>query len=370
MRGVLAALLFYAVSAASAAFADETVRIAVGRFPKTVTIAASDLRAVTSDGLELVPAGGKLVLEATAQGMRAGKDAVRSDILKVHSAGLLELNGHRYREHLEVRFRLYDKKPELLVVHPLDLETYVAGIVSSELPREWPLETYKAQAVASRTFAVWQKYRRLDLPYHMESTVLDQVYGGAQREHPLAVEAARATRGLVITSNRGLAQAYFHASCGDRTESALDGWGSALTYLPGSVCNACSASQRYRWSVKIPRARVETALKPVLGEAVRSVTITSKTETGRARSVTVRGAKKHQQITGADLRRLLGYNTLWSTWIEDLALGRSELVVTGRGSGHGVGMCQWGARGLALEGQTAEQILARYYPGTRLQRLY
>jgi stage II sporulation protein D len=301
--------------------------------------------------------------------MKVGKTALKSDVVRVRSPSTLGLRGHRYHEELELRFRLYDKKPEILVVHPLDLETYVAGIVSSELPGGWPLEAYKAQAVAARTFAVWQKYRRLDLPYHMESSVLDQVYGGAQREHPLAQQAARETRGMVLTSRRHLAQAYFHASCGDRTESAKEGWGSPLPYLPGSKCGYCKAANRYAWTAKIARTDVDKAFKTLIGEPISSIEITEKTKTGRAKTVVVRGKARSRTITGADLRRLLGYNQLWSTWIDAISFSGKDLVVTGKGSGHGVGMCQWGARGMALAGKTYVEILATYYPGARLLRL-
>jgi stage II sporulation protein D len=355
---------------ASPAAAEETVRIAVGRFPDGVVLAADGLKAHALDGAELPAPGGKLALEASKDGIRAGKVLLRSDIVRVRAPGTIALRGHSYHRELEVRFRTFDKKPELLVVHPLDLETYVTGIVSSELPGGWPLEAYKAQAVAARTFAVWQKYRRLDLPYHMESSVLDQVYGGAQREHPLAREAAQATRGMVLTSRRQLAQAYFHASCGDHTESAREGWGTALPYLPGSRCGACSAANRYAWTASISKAEVDKALKPILGEPVSSIEVTEKTKTGRTKTVLLKGSSRSKHITGADLRRLLGYSKLWSTWIDSMAFDGPSLVVKGKGAGHGVGMCQWGARGMALKGKRYDDILAVYYPGARIARLY
>ena len=352
--------------------ADETVRVAVGRFPARVVITGAGLRASTSAGdVDSANVGAdKIVLTAGKHGMRCGNKAVDGDVVRVIGSDTLSLQGHKYHRELEVRFRLYDKKPELLVVHPLDLETYVVGIVSSELPGGWPLETYKAQAIAARTFALWQKYRRLDLPYHMEASVLDQVYGGVEREHALAQQAALATRGMVLSSRRHLAQAYFHASCGDHTESALEGWGTALPYLPGSACGFCTASDRHTWSANIPRADVDKAFAPLLGESVTSLAVTAKTKTGRAKTVEVKGKTKHKSITGADLRRLLGYNKLWSTWIDKLELTGDALVVSGKGSGHGVGMCQWGARGMALAGKSAEAILQRYYPGAPIVRVY
>lgn len=370
MRGApLIALTALLLAAASASPPGETVRIAVGRFPDAVVISGAGLSAAASDGV-LAIEGEQLTLTATRAGIRLGKQQLKGDVVRVRAPSTLSLRGHRYHRELEVRWRRYDGKPELLVVHPLDLETYVVGIVSAELPGGWPLEAYKAQAVAARTFAVWQKYRRLDLPYHMESSVLDQVYAGVDREHPLAHEAAQQTRGLVLTWKHHVAQAYFHAACGDRTESALEGWGTALPYLPGSRCGKCTAANRHAWTASIKSDDVDKAFRALLGEHVESLQVTARTKTGRAKTVLVQGKAKSRSITGADLRRLLGYTTVWSTWIDAMSFQGKTLVIKGKGTGHGVGMCQWGARGFAVDGKRFDEILGVYYPGAPLMRLY
>lgn len=354
---------------------DETVRIAVGRFTDAVVIDASQgtLQIRRSDGS--VVGGGrksaKLTLGKT--GLFVDGKPLDRDVVTI-TGPLLKLAGHTYREALEVRFAKFKGRQEMLVVHPLDLETYVTGIVSSELPRGWPLPAYQAQAVAARTFAVSQKYRRLDLPYHMESSVLDQVYHGVEREHALAEEAARTTRGLVLTAQRHLAHTYFHAACGGTTESALEGWGTDIAYLPGSTCGKCmtSGTNRAKWTVKLRRADVEKVFSPLVGGPLSDVKITARTATGRVKQVELLSGKKKKtkRISGADFRRLLGWSVVWSTQIDRIALEKTALVVDGRGSGHGVGLCQWGARGFGDEGVPFDEILARYYPGAALQRLY
>lgn len=366
-HGVLA--LLAAVVVQAPANGGETVRIAVGRFPDSVVITGDGLRATSSDGV-IDCTDDALTLTATMVGLRAGKRHLEGDVVRVRAPVTLSLRGHRYHRELEVRWRRYDGKPELLVVHPLELETYVAGIVSAELPGEWPLAAYEAQAVAARTFAVWQKYRRLELPFHMESSVLDQVYAGVDREHPLARQAAAETRGLVLTSKRHVVQAYFHAACGGRTESALEGWGAPLLYLPGSKCGKCTAAARYQWTAHIASDDVDRAFARVLGERVTSIEVSAKTKTGRAKTVLVKGATRSRTVTGPEVRKLLGTATVWSTLIEAMSFEDDALVVKGKGTGHGVGMCQWGARGFALDGKTFEEILAIYYPGAALMRLY
>jgi stage II sporulation protein D len=366
------AVLLHATSASGPPAADdavEQIRVAVGRF-KAVDVdgVGGDVVVVRGDGKRSAPAARARFTIGKA-GLEFGGAPFGRDVAVVEGA-VLKVSGHSYRGVVEVRYQVYDKKPELLVVHPLDLETYVTGIVSAELPKGWPLAAYQAQAVAARTFALQQKMRRVDLPYHMEASVLDQVYGGIEREHALAEEAAQSTRGLVLSSKRHLAQTYFHAACGGQTESAREGWGTPLPYLPGSQCNKCTNATRHSWSVTVTRAALDRAFQGLLGESVERVSITAKTASGRAKSVTLAGKKKTKTITGADFRRLLGWNVVWSTQIDKLTLSKAGLVVDGRGSGHGVGLCQWGARGFALAGKRYQDILATYYPDAPLTRLY
>ncbi len=371
---VLAAAVSAPVSAVSAEptaslAAEETVRIAVGRFNDAVTVVADELVVRRLDGSAIAMADKQTKVSVGKAGLVVDGKATDRDVVVIN-APLLHLAKHSYRGALEVRLQTYKGRRELLVVHPLDLETYVTGIVSAELPRGWPLGAYQAQAVAARTFAVTQKYRRLDLPYHMESSVLDQVYAGVGREHALAEEAARTTRGLVLGAKRHLAQTYFHASCGGSTESAEEGWGSAIDYLPGSACNHCGDANRASWQVTIRRSDLDKAFKSTVGGPVTSIRIVSRTASGRVKRIEIASSKKKRTLKGADFRRAVGWSVVWSTQIDKVTLGDKHLVVVGRGSGHGIGLCQWGARGFALEGVAYQDILHTYYPGADLVRLY
>ena len=122
--------------------------------------------------------------------------------------------------------------------------------------------------------------------------------------------------------------------------------------------------------MKIARSDVDRAFARLVGAPVVGIKITATTATARAKTVEIRTAKKATLITGADFRRLLGWGVVWSTQIDKLELTATTLEIEGHGSGHGVGLCQWGARGYAVAGGTYQAILARYYPGARLTRLY
>lgn len=349
--------------------AAQQVRIAVGHFKSHMQVDAPRLTVTDASG-HVLYTGRRVKLRAGKKGITLGKKALRTEIVRIRAEGNLKLRGFEYRNALDVLWQKKGSKKELLVIHPLPLETYVAGIVSAEVPSSWPLEALKAQAIAARTFAVDRKYARLHRAYHMESSVLDQVYGGAQREHPGALRAARETYGQVLAYKRRPAKAYFHAASGGHTESALEGWGSAVPYLPGTKCNYGKQSNRWRWSEKLSDSHVDKALRGQLGAHVERIRILSKTKTGRMKRVELRGGGKKRRLSGPDLRRLLGYSRLRSTWVTRIRHTGSTWTFDGRGSGHGVGMCQWGAKGRAEAGQSYAQILQAYYPGTHLERMY
>jgi stage II sporulation protein D len=349
--------------------AEQSVRIAVGRFQGQVVIKGKD---ITVQPMDLPAFKVKKGLQCTPakEGFRCGGKLLLTDKLRVTSKERLFLNNHEYRRELELISREHKNKPEVLVVHPLPLEEYLVGIVSSEVPSSWPMEALKAQAIAARTFALWKKYQRIDLPYHMESSVLDQVYSGADHEYDTARQAVRKTYGEILTHHHRPIHAYFHSTCGNHTESAQEGWGMQLSYLPGSNCGHCNNSNRHQWAAEFPKSKINQAFKKILGEPVRHMKIVSRSKTGRMKKVAISGKTKKKVITGVDIRRLLGYSQLKSTLVTEMSKTKSGFAFKGRGSGHGVGMCQWGAKGMADKGHSAEQILVHYYPRTNVRRMY
>jgi stage II sporulation protein D len=296
---------------------------------------------------------------------------VGAERLLVDSRGAIVLRNHSVERQVELHLERKGGRPRLLVVHEVPIEAYVAATVSSEMPSAWPAEALKAQAVASRTFAVHRKFNAPDRPYHMEAGVIDQVYGGAGRVADTALEATRATYGLVLTYQRRPARAYFHACCAGHTESSREGWGHALPYLPGVRCGFDADCPHARYSARVPVRQVVAALRGarIMVKRIDGLRVARRTATGRVDQLvldTDRGAVK---LSGEDLRRLVGYTVIKSRLFE-ARLDDNELVVEGQGSGHGVGLCQWGARGMAQKGKTHEQILLHYYPRTKIQRMY
>ena len=244
------------------------------------------------------------------------------------------------------------------VVKTVDLEEYVAGVVAAEVPPAWPLEALKAQAVAARTFAVAQKIAQgPGARAHLTASVLDQVYKGTSE--PSAREAARATAGEVLTYGAAPIAAYFSASCGGRSETAE----AAFNLAPGTtpyIVSEADVDER-PWTKELKLSEIGKALHA----DVKTVKIVKRTASGRAKSLTL----GQRSITAVELRQLLGYSALPSL-LFDVSVKGDVAVFTGRGSGHGVGLCQWGAHDRALKGATYREILAHYYPGAEIRRMY
>ncbi len=349
---------------------------------------------------------------------RDGLAATRDGILvaqPVSPETYLTWNGRPYRGTLE----LNATSNGLLVVNRLPVEDYVRGVVSQELGPVGPADSAaaQAQAVAARSYA----YVRLndpDIPaggrrYDLVATVTDQVYGGEGGETAVGNAAVASTSGIVITYGGRVVNAPYHASCGGTTAEPEDVWRApAQPYLqrvsdqiPGTDHYYCEGSAEFRWARTFTRAELNAALERNLrqyavmangtsGEqgsetngdnspdangsraigSVRSVAVDALTPSGRVAWVTVATDRATYRVRGNDIRfvfRLPRGEILKSTYFqiddEPMRDGQlASLTLRGRGNGHGVGMCQWGAIGRARAGQDFQTILGTYYPGTTL----
>ena len=162
-------------------------------------------------------------------------------------------------------------------------------------------------------------------------------------------------------------EAYFHASCGGRTEGGLAALGRDLPYLRSVRCGHCDGAPRVRWSLRLS-AR-ELAKAAGLPGAATAARITARSPSGRADKVEVAAGDRRVVLAATDLRQRVGFSRLPSLAFE-LREERGEFVLDGRGQGHGAGLCQWGAAGLAREGKTYREILGHYYPGVEIVRMY
>ncbi len=262
---------------------------------------------------------------------------------------------------------------EILVINILEIEKYLTSVVGSEMPAKWPLEALKAQAIASRTYALKQKG---NLIYDIDSTQKNQVYNGLESRTYKTVRAVRSTRSLVLTYKNKLINALFHSSSGGMTENSQDVWKNEYPYL-SSVRDFDRNNPKLQWKKKFSGGELQK-LFPEIG-GIKKIEILNITNTGRVKNVKIFGKYGSDQISGVDIRKRMNLKSTFMRFkfIEDKKYISDNdnsnipiektLIVFGQGSGHGVGMSQWGARYMASKGQKAERILKHFYKGVRIK---
>ena len=264
------------------------------------------------------------------------------------------------------KINLFVLDSEILVVNVLGIEKYLSSVVGSEMPTKWPMEALKAQAIASRTYALKQKGNSL---FDIDSTQRNQVYNGLESRTYKTIRAVKSTRSLVLTYKNKLINALFHSSSGGMTENSQDVWKNKYPYL-SSVKDFDKKNPKLRWQKNFSNKELLN-LFPKIG-GLKNIEILNITDTGRVKNVKLYGAYGSDQISGVDLRKKLGLN---STFVRFKLIEQQSkqfpiekgLVVFGQGSGHGVGMSQWGAKYMASKGQKAEKILKHFYRGVQIK---
>lgn len=353
--------------------AADHVRVALTEKATRVTVtsvgglrlsSSSDNQVAVSSGVTVVRNGGALQVD----GERVRGDRIT---LRGHDGALTVMlhdaksDTHQWMVRGDVEISKRDA--HLLVVNRVDLEEYVAGVVSAEVNPRWHEELLKTQAVAARTYVLYKTLVNAHHQFDVHASVRDQVYKGLQHVNDAVRRAVAATRGEVVTHEGRPIFAVYSSTAAGPTEDAMNVWSQDLPYLKGVECPFDQDAPRYRWQAAIPFDRVESRFREAGYPIGWLATITpySMTNAGRVNEVRILHSKGVLMVTGQELRRVLGFATVWSTRFHIERIGR-DVVFTGRGAGHGVGLCQWGARAMAGLGYRYRSILHYYYPGTEI----
>ena len=274
---------------------------------------------------------------------------------------------------LEVRGRLELRRTPggLSVINEVSLENYVVGTLGAEMYASWEAAALQAQAVACRSYALYQMARRSDRGFDVEADVRSQRYLGVRGESDSAWAAVRATSGQIISYDGQPALAAFHSASGGQTASAEEVWGTSISYLRSvPVANEDDSPDTY-WRASVSDEDLGKMLAHLGHDigAVASVKVGKRSSSGRVSELRFRGGKGRATVTGRELRQALGGTTIKSTMFEVRLERRreaGEVVFVGSGNGHGVGMSQWAAQAMAEEGADYREILGNFYPGTDL----
>lgn len=353
-------------------------------------------RADAGDHQINVAAGTLIPLRLTTQGWLAGNMNLGRGVLTLRPLveGQLRLNDHSYRG----QYRLLPLDGSAAankfdVINDVELDDYLKSVLSKELYANWQEETYKAQAVAARTYALYEKYSRSeDRTFDLYADVRSQAYGGMDSETPKSRKAVEETAGIVLATgadgNERIFKAYFSSTCGGVTQASTVFNEPPLQPLSEQyVGTLCSASPKYTWgpivvgkdelSQRIKKWFANRQRTPAPALPIRAIDIEIRNRFGRPMRFGIIDAKGMRfSLMAEELRWAVNTDTpenqkMPSSFVENIINDYDKIhFIGGRGFGHGVGLCQYCAEARAKAGMRHEDILLAAYPGARLLRAY
>ena len=392
IRGVFA-LLALSVIVSSGALAQNSnvnVRVRLLHLVFPISIEGTSLQVTDLDRQEIenvsIPRGDSLVIDHKKIGrekfwiLKKGDKIVRSSraFIEIQSASpKIKISGFELPSPLV----LSPHGTTVDVIGALKMDDYLEGVLAGEMPAAWPLEALKAQAIAARTYTLFEMQERAKDIYQLDG-VLDQAYTpllkGSQKEK--IREALDQTQDKVLYKNGRLFKAFYHSDCGGQTEDPSVVWGSSKggdiaanshVSAPAIIDSQCAFSPTGKWTLDVSLDELKDKLNSSgLSLAdVKNVRVASRTPSQRADLLAFNDGQEDTLVSGNNLRRILGYKKLKSTLFTIVQKG-NEVIFDGRGNGHGSGLCQWGARYMAEKGSRVVAILNHYYPSATLSEFH
>ena len=273
----------------------------------------------------------------------------------------------------KLKFKLlvttYNEK--LYLINLLPIESYLAGIIHTEISPNWPTEAIKAQIVVSRTYALRKKFKNLYRPYDLGTTVLDQVYKGMAKITIHSTRLVASTFGEVISYRHELIEAFFHSNSGGLTEEGTYFSGVEVPYLKTTNdLKYLKGAPKTNWTYKIKIKKFSYYLRKanlVKGE-LHKISVIKRSKAGRVLKLQL-FSKKIKTISGEKLRSIIGYIKIPSTKFT-ISINSKYLIIKGKGFGHGVGMSQWGAYGMAKAKKDYKTIIHKYFKNVKIIQMY
>ena len=325
---------------------------------------------------------GKFEVTSTKKGLKLGTRQYATSQLELDPGPTptIRVNGHLYRGRMRL-FRRTDGK--VSAVNVLPIEEYLASVVDSEMPAKFPEAARKAQAIVARTYALYQiEHADPKAVYDLLASQRSQKYLGVEYldatgrrlagESESSRKVVAATRSVVCQQNKKLFCAYYSAVCGGHTTDGKSVFKDAADVVQSVPCEWCRESPHFRWKTEIPhqdfRERTLDRNQGNKQTAIRSVRQHSGPGNGAISRFEIDDGRKPVSMTGIELRERMPSGMLASPHFQ-INLEKDRVVFEGRGHGHGVGFCQWGAKGQAESGRSHLDIIRHYYPGVEIATL-
>ncbi len=248
------------------------------------------------------------------------------------------------------------------------LENYLYGVLPYEMHPTWALEALKAQAVAARTYTLKSIEKKADEPFDLYADVRSQMYKGSATVQNSVKKAVDQTRGQVLAYKGELFYTYYHGNCGGGTDH-VSIWNQKAPHikpLSGNNCKFDAHSKSFNFKQDIPKSSAEKfARSQGLKGSLKSIKVAKKTGTGRASYLALKTSGGSKTVLCSSFRAATGIR---SCKLTKISVGTTKVHLEGHGYGHGIGMCQDGAHGMAKQKYTYKQILKHYYPGSTLSQ--
>jgi stage II sporulation protein D len=302
---------------------------------------------------------GKIKYDGGGRDLFFYPEKVDSPVLVESIGSAISVDGTPYRGMVEV----HNSLGKISIINILKMNEYLYGVVPSEIPSLWPAEALKAQAVAARSYTYHHLMSRKKSQYDLDATTSFQVYRGISAETQNTNAAVEETSGYIMVYNNKPIIAFFHSTCGGRTMDDKYVWsGEDMPYLQSVKCGYCGDSPNYQWDEKISLYEIRHNMNNKYKGTGQITGISLKRQGPRVETVSIQHKNGVLTLSGNEFRLLFPENKIKSMYFTS-AKTADGIIIHGNGWGHGVGMCQWGAKGMAESGADYKSILAHYYKG-------
>ncbi|MCX7959457.1 MAG: SpoIID/LytB domain-containing protein, partial [Deltaproteobacteria bacterium] len=289
--------------------------------------------------------------------MRTPTDSVEQfkTLIFQNDSSVIGINGNFIKGDIEIRLVSGTFK----IINIVDVEEYLRHSISKEMNPGWPLEALKAQAVLARTYVLKKKYYSRNCLYDIGSTTIDQVYGTFSEDSLDIIQAVSGTSGEVLKYRGEIIDALYHSCCGGKTAGSGGIFGAEKPYLTEVDCSCrgeCPFGKGWRYVVSSERIRKIFGLKKLekISEDGGKIKISG---------------DKNVVLSKNSFREKIGFGELKSSNFT-FKFTDGEMKITGRGFGHGVGLCQYGAKRMAEEGKNYIEILKHYFKDVTIEKIY
>lgn len=306
-------------------------------------------------------------LAVTEKEVRHGKSVIplADGYALLETKEAVKFGAHQYTGKIHV----FVKGDRMRLLNEVLLEDYIPGVLASEISYSWHDDAIKAQAVAARSYAYATWLQTKDEAYQIDASASSQEFAGTFAPHPKLLAAAKKTAGQILTYDGEPIHAFFHACSGGETERASEVWTNSdkkYGYLQNVRTRYCETHPLYKWTTNVSLDEASHLLKSYLSnDTLVSIKAKSLTRTGRVKLLTLTGRKESRDIDGNTFRLALGASRLPSLLFAIRQSG-DQIVFSGKGFGHGVGLCQWSAKTMAEHGYGYQEILFYFYKNVRL----